>query len=120
MDATWPEARYFDDASPTDQQLLSELKLVARASFFELYRRKTDGSYWRLDVADRYQQRFLIRIAQPEGWAEFDAAAQEKALLLKQRGGLATGTCVQQGCSAVPLQGSAFCLDHAYAQGLRK
>ena len=116
----WPQASYFDDANPIDQRRLSDLELVARAHFFELYRRKADGSYWRLDVADKYQQRFLIRIAQQEAWAEFDASALERGQLLKHRGGLATGACVQHGCSAAPLQGSAFCLDHAYAQGLRK
>jgi hypothetical protein len=120
MDASWPEANYFDDANPIDQLRLSELELVARANFFELYHRKADGSYWRLDMADRYQQRFLIRIAQPDSWAKFDASALEIALLLSHRGGLASGACVQLGCNAAPLQGSAFCPDHAYAQGLRR
>ena len=120
MHATWPEASYFDEAKPSDQQRLSELELVARANFLELYHRMADGSYWRLDVADKYQQRILIRLARQEGWAEFDTSELEKALLLKQRGGLGTGACVWRGCSAAPLHGSAFCLDHAYAQGLRK
>lgn len=116
----WPDASYFDDGTASAQQRLAELELVDRADWFELYRRKSDASHWRLDVADKYAQRFLVRVHSLDHWASWDASAQHKALLLAQRGGLDTGRCMQMGCNASALRASAFCLDHSYAQGIRK
>ncbi len=119
-EVSWPAASYFDAATSVAQARLSQLELIDRANWCELYRHKLDGSFWRLDAADKYQQRFLVRIADETNWANFDASALEKALLLAERGGFGTSTCIRQGCSAPTLQRSAFCLEHSYEQGLRR
>jgi hypothetical protein len=116
----WPAAEYFDDGSIRAQQRMQELEFVDRANWFELYSRRTDGSLWRLDVADRYKQRYLVRIDARSGWETFDASTQEMALLLAHRGGLGTACCLQQDCPCTTVKGSAFCLPHTYERGVRK
>jgi hypothetical protein len=116
----WPIAAYFNEGTSGAQQQLAELELVGRANWRELYRHKSNGSYWRLDVADKYQQRFLVRMDTSDGWETVDTSDVEKALLLAHRGGLGSAPCMQQGCSAAILLGSAFCLGHTYDRGMRK
>lgn len=119
-DSAWPRISYFDAGTPAADERLRELVLLDRQQWVELYRRARDGTHWRIDADDRYQQRFLVRIDELAGWASFDASALEMQLLLAQRGGLGTEACVCAGCHAPVLLGSAFCLPHSHAQGLRR
>jgi len=99
---------------------MQQLELVERANWYELYRHKSDGSYWRLDAADKYQQRFLVKIENLEGWSVFDSSQLEMSLLANRRGGVAAEKCIQLGCCEHTLNGSAFCLRHTYERGVRK
>lgn len=116
----WACISYFNAGTARARQCMAELEFVERANWFELYRRKADGSHWRLDADDKYQQGFLVQIESLEGWATFDASPLEKALLLEHRGGYADEVCVQQGCNGRTLRGSAYCLDHTFEHGVRK
>jgi hypothetical protein len=120
MAAYWPAVSYFDDDSLSAREQMAELELVDRANWFELYRRNSDGSLWRLDVQNKYQQRYLVRIDERSGWENFDASIVEMTLLLEHRGGLGTSSCIQQGCTSPTVKGSAFCLSHTYERGVRK
>lgn len=99
---------------------MAALELVDQANWYVPHRHKADGSYWRLDAGDKYQQRFLIRIDEPSAWATFDSRPLEKALLLEARGGLTDAACLRLGCALPALKRSAFCVDHTYERGVWK
>lgn len=120
MTTSWPIASYFDDGTATARAAMAELELIEQAGWYELYRRRFDDSYWRIAVADKYQQRFLIRIDDLNGWSTFDSGQLEQQLLLQRRGGLGRDACVVQGCDHLVVLGSAFCLAHTYERGIRK
>jgi hypothetical protein len=117
---SWPQIDYFHSGQAKSKAKLASLELVAEESWRQLYRHKTDGTYWRLDTEDKFQERFLVRIEDPSSWSSFDATSLEKSLLLSNRGGLASEKCLMGGCAQRVIVGSAFCLDHTYAQGVRK
>ena len=120
MQTDWPSASYFNAGTAEAKHRLQELELIERANWYELYRHKSNGTYWRLDADDKYQQRFLVKINNLEGWAAFDSSPFEMSLLSNRRGGTSTGKCIQMGCSEQVLNGSAFCLKHTYERGVRK
>ncbi|WIT12121.1 hypothetical protein PFX98_00520 [Paucibacter sediminis] len=120
MSTPWPRASYFNDGTAAARHAMEDLELVERANWLELYRRKSDDSYWRLTAAEKYEQRFLIRIENVQGWSSFDSAPLERQLLLERRGGLGKEACITQGCSQPVVLGSAFCLEHTYERGVRK
>jgi hypothetical protein len=120
MPSTWSRASYFNSGTADARHKMAELDFVERANWYELYRHKADGSYWRLDADDKYQQRFMVRIDELDSWDTFDSRPLEKALLLEHRGGISDEVCLQQGCSLNTIGKSAFCLDHTYERGVRK
>jgi len=120
MTSPWPKAAYFNSGTAAARKFLAELSFVARDGWYELYQRKCDGSYWRLDADDKYQQRYLISIENLDSWQSFDASPLEKLLLLQGRGGLSTERCRWKSCQEFALIGSAFCVDHTYEMGVRK
>ena len=120
MQTDWPSASYFNAGTAEAQHRMQELELIDRANWYELYRHKSNGTYWRLDADDKYQQRFLVKIDALEGWSAFDSSHLEMSLLCNGRGGASTEKCIQMGCSELSLKGSAFCLKHTYERGVRK
>jgi hypothetical protein len=120
MNREWPVASYFNSGTSFARSVLPELELVSREGWYELYRRRSDGTYWRLDADDRYQQRFLVRIDNLNSWASFDSTGLEKTLLLEKRGGLSEERCLWKDCESLSVNGSAYCVDHTYATGVRK
>lgn len=118
--SSWPAIDYFHSGQALSRAKLAALELVAREGWYELYRHKTDGTYWRLDTEDKYQERFIVRIEDPMSWSTFDSSPQEKALLLSNRGGLTDSHCLTANCTQRAILGSVFCLDHTYAQGVRR
>jgi hypothetical protein len=120
MPQQWQRASYFNSGTAEARHRMTELELVSRSNWYELYRRKADGSYWRLDADDKLQQRFLVQIDALETWPTYSSAPLEMALLIERRGGLSAEVCVQQGCPESVLKGSAFCLNHTYERGVRK
>lgn len=120
MAQVWPVVSYFHSGTAFAQHVLAQLEILDRAEWYELYRHKGDGTHWRLETEDKYQQRFLVRIDDIEKWKSFDSSPLEKGLLLESRGGLSSETCMWQRCDAPCLNGSAYCLDHTYEKGVRK
>lgn len=120
MSQASPAISYFHSGTAFAQRALAQLELIDRAGWYELYRRTSDGTYWRLETEDKYQQRFLVRIDDFANWKTFDSAPLEKGLLLESRGGVNSESCMWQRCSAPSLNSSAYCLDHTYEKGVRK
>lgn len=120
MTTIWPKASFFDDGTEAARDAMGELELVERANWYELYRRKSDSTYWRIASPDKYESRFLIRIEDLNGWSTFDSTPLEQQLLLQSRGGLGKESCMVQGCCQLVVLNSAFCLAHTYERGVRK
>jgi hypothetical protein len=120
MEKSWPIISYFNSGTAFARHFMADLERVDGNARFELYRRISDGTHWRLDGRETGNQRFLVFLEEPRDWASFDASSLEKLLLLEHRG-VATGeSCRWRDCGAATLVGSAFCVDHAYEMGARK
>lgn len=100
--------------------ILKELELIERKGWLNLYKSKNDGSYWRIDEADKYQTRFLVRINSLNDWYNLNTVHMEKRLLLNNRGGTEEELCQWQGCNQKALKGCALCVDHIYDMGVRE
>ena len=120
MSTVWRRASYFNSGTAAARNVMLELELVDRKIWHELYCRPDDGTHWRLDAEDKFQQRYLVQIEDRAGWESFDSSELEKQLLLESRGGLGSEACSCAGCSASVLLASAFCLNHTYDRGVRK
>lgn len=120
MENAWPIISYFNGGTAAARNFMADLERIDGNARHELYRRKSDGTYWRLDSLETFEQRFLVKLEQPEAWASFDASALERRLLLEHRGGTTEGSCQWKDCRAATLVGSAFCVDHTYEMGARK
>jgi hypothetical protein len=116
----WPEIDYFNAATAKARNALSQLELIDRYEWHELYRHKTDGSYWRIDAKDKYQQRFIVHVPDVSSWKQFDSSPLQRSLLMSQRGGTSDEQCFVMGCKEKSLKGLAFCVGHAYERGIRK
>lgn len=76
---------------------------------------------WRVDVAERLQVQFAVKLHERANWVQFDAAPLAKQFLLASRGGLqVSGECIRAGCSSRPVRSVAYCLEHLYEIGWRK
>ena len=117
MSTTWPCVSYFNSGTAAARTAMRELEFIDRKNWHELYRRPEDGTHWRLDAEDKFQQRYLVRIDDRQNWDSFDSSELEKQLLLESRGGLGAAQCVCAGCRVQVLLGSAFCLNHTYERG---
>jgi len=96
-------------------------KIVEQANWRELLQCHACGKYWRIDAADKYQERFAWKIGSYRSdWALPDFPGLEKALLLQHRGGETNEKCVWLGCERNRALGVAYCIDHLYATGTRK
>jgi len=113
----WPEISYFESGSERAESILNELEKVETKNWFTLFRAPVDNSYWRIEAWDKYQQQYLLRIDDLENWDTIDSTELQKKLLQNNRG-VSEDECAWKGCSKPSLKGLAFCVDHAYNQGL--
>jgi hypothetical protein len=54
------------------QLIKNDFELVNSWSWYELYKHKEDGSFWRLDKWDKYQNQYFVRINDVDNWKSFD------------------------------------------------
>ena len=109
----------------TDQELLelikSEFDFVDDKGWFELYKQKQDGTFWRLDKWDKYQTQFFVRLETIENWESVDDSELRVELLKTTRGVDLTRKCIWNNCENFSLQGLVYCEKHAYFEmGIRK
>jgi hypothetical protein len=107
-----------------DQNILnrieSEFELIEGKDWYKLYQNKVDNSYWRLDVWDKYQEQFFVRLESTENWTEYDDQKLRMELLKSHRG-MTDQICAWKNCEKKALNEMAICEFHAYTEmGLRK
>ena len=112
--------RYFDRESAKALDFANQLEKIDDEGWYELYRRKDDGSLWRVDKEDKYQQSYILQILPGMDWKTYDPTREVKALLLATRGETTNGHCMMTNCLAKPLNDLAFCLEHAFEHGIRR
>jgi hypothetical protein len=119
--ANLPEYDYYTPGRSLSRKIRPVTKIVARENWRELLRCEICGTHWRIDAADKYQERFAWKVGtfRPD-WATPDFPDQEKALLLQRRGGEIDEKCVWLRCEKRKVRGVAYCIDHLYATGARK
>jgi hypothetical protein len=115
------EYDYYTPGRSFSKKIRPVTKIVARENWRELLRCDVCGTHWRIDAADKYQERFAWKVGdfRPD-WATCDFTETEKKLLLQSRGGETKEKCVWLGCTKQRVNGVAYCVDHLYATGARK
>jgi hypothetical protein len=108
------EKIYYCDKWLLDQ-LNDKFELVDSYSWYSLYRDKESGYLWRLDVWDKYQEQYFVRIENIKNWKEFDASDLQIELLRRSRGST-DKICKWSGCSNAALIDLVFCEQHAYRE----
>ena len=97
-----------------------EFDLIAKKSWFLLYKNKLTNSFWRLDEWDKLQTQIFLKLDTIENWDEFDDQNLRIELLKKNRG-LSTSTCIWKDCDKKALNNIVYCELHAYNEmGIRK
>jgi hypothetical protein len=90
----------------------SEFENVDRKDWYILLKNKNDDSLWRLDVWDKYQTQFLIKLDSFENWS----IVNDKELrmeFLKNQKGISDERCTWNGCERNSLLGIKICEFHA-------
>lgn len=108
---------YYEDVSP---EFFQTLEIRERRNWVELYQCSSCGVFWRIDVYDKYQTRYVVRIENPTLWEQFDSQSLEKELLVNHRGGYLESNCSMKGCPHKKVKGSAYCVNHLFEYGVRK
>lgn len=94
--------------------------LIDQKDWYKLYKNLSDNSFWRLDVWDKYQEQFFIRLETSLNWFEFNDH-ELKIKWLKNSRGITNKTCIWKDCNKYSLKGILNCEFHAYTKmGIRK
>ncbi|MBC8377718.1 MAG: metal-binding protein [Planctomycetes bacterium] len=112
-----PSVFYYENAG---KNFYKHLEKVESSGWFELYKCKKSCQYWRIDVWDKLQERFVVRIEDVKNWEGFDVTPLIKELIIKNRGGATNQDCVWTGCKNKRVEGVAYCIDHLYEGGARR
>ena len=113
-----PGAFFLDEAPPG---WLESLREEATAGWKTLRRCPTCSRAFAVDAWDQGHDQVVVHVADSASWqAEADSVERRKALLLRSRGGLATGACAWADCPSSPVRGVAYCLDHLWESGARR
>jgi hypothetical protein len=116
-----PTYTYYDHERGISQKLRPFTEPVAFKTSRELFRCEICGTFWRIDVPDKFQQRYVWKVGEyRDDWASAEFVEEQKQLLLQRRGGIADETCVWAGCDNKRVKGMAICIDHLYANGARR
>ncbi|MFL5740218.1 MAG: hypothetical protein ACJ75B_08370 [Flavisolibacter sp.] len=108
---------YADQIQPL---LDNEFILVETAPWYRLYKHKANGTLWRLDERDKYQEQYFVRIDDYANWKDFNATELQIELLKKERG-ITGKECSWSLCANKALKGLVFCERHAYLEmGVRR
>ena len=112
-----PLVFYYADV---EESFYKHLEKVDSSGWYELYKCKTSGQYWRIDIWDKGQERFVVKIENIKVWEIYDASSLIKDLIIKNRGGLTNQKCIWANCENRKVKGVAYCIDHLYESGARR
>ena len=120
MQCSCSEMPLLIDVSNASKGFEESLKEIERADWVRLMKCPLCRQLWRVDVWDKYQSQFAVKIFDIEGWANVDTTSLQKTVLLESRGGLQeSGTCIRAGCPKKPVKGVVYFIDHLYETGAR-
>lgn len=106
------------DISPDFENNLTE---ISEGNWVKLMRCPSCGQLWRVDVWDKLQIQFAVKLDSEDGWEHVDTTALQKQFLLESRGGNEEGTsCIWAGCDLPAVKGVVYCIEHLYKTGARK
>jgi hypothetical protein len=60
--------RIFYADEELQERINTDFELIEKKGWYLLYRDKGDKTYWRLDVYDRLQQQYFVKIDKLENW----------------------------------------------------
>ena len=116
-----PVYTYYDAERGLSQKLRPFIASVAKSSWRELFRCEICGTHWRIDVEDKFQQRYVWKVGgYREDWATVEFEEEQKKLLRQRRGGETDEECAWLACGKKKVKGVAYCIDHLYATGARR
>lgn len=102
----------------TVKQLYPNFEMIKASDWRALLKCPVCGQLWSVDEWDKYQVQLAVKLPDANTW-KLDDTDRRKAFLLRSRGGYDAGTCFRAGCEAKSIKGSAYCVDHSYAVGMR-
>ncbi len=114
--ADLPKLIPYDELS---KDFLNNLEKIDTQGWYELYKCRECNQYWRINIWDKYQSRFAVKIDNIENWQKYDESELIKEMIVNKRG-LQEKNCIMSGCKNKRLRQSVYCIDHAYENGLRK
>ena len=112
-----PKISYYERLS---NEFFKFLKKVEVSGWYELYQCSICGQYWRIDLYDKYQQRFVVKFSNIGNWKNFDATDLIKELIITEHGGLQDKDCIMKDCKNKRVVKSVYCIDHLFEGGIRK
>lgn len=74
---------------------------------------------YKVDVWDKLQTIYAVKIPSKENWKAFKSEHLIKERIIKNRGGLTQSYCVWANCNEKQVKGSALCVNHIYSSGAR-
>jgi hypothetical protein len=100
-----PVYTYFDPQRGISQRLRPFNEPVTASNWRELFRCEICGTFWRIDIEDKYQQRFVWKVGEyRDDWATVNLIDEEKELLLQRRGGNTNEACIWAGCEKMKVK----------------
>lgn len=99
--------------------LFGSLTAIEYGYWVKLCRCEVCGQLWSIDECDKGNIAFAKKLSSESNW-QVQNIEEQKAYLLKARGGTENKVCAQSGCQNLCLKGVAFCVDHYFAMGWRE
>jgi len=96
------------------------LKIITNGEWRDLKQCKQCKQPWRVDVWDKLQTQFAVKLESGKDWESLDTADLQKEHLLYARGGIDQDTkCIWAGCNLPTVKNVVYCINHLYETGAR-
>ena len=80
----------------------------------------TCGQLWQVDEWDKYHHGIGIKyFGDKDSWETIEDVEIRKEIIIENHNGLSSNECQWFGCKNKALGDMAFCVDHAYENGIR-
>lgn len=105
---------YYERFPNSSRIYLSKLSV---GNWHELFRCTQCNQLWRIDIPDRLQEQYVLKVESNSDWDNYEISDLAKDLLLTSRGGLTDSICIVSGCGKNAVKGVVYCLEHLYQTG---
>ena len=96
-----------------------ELDQIDSGDWILLMQCKSCKQMYRVDVWDKLQTIYALKITSEENWKTAKSENLIKERIIQNRGGITEDNCVWKDCDEKQVEGSAFCVNHIYSSGVR-